>query len=271
MAKGYKHGAGGAGGAGAGLNFEVKAYATEVLLRADTPKENTIGVVTGTPITGWIFSATQPDAITEGLVWFLTGTDSAVEFNALKKNSVKVYPISAKQYVDGAWVDKTAKSYPGGEWVDWVTYLFNGGDTCDGITGGWTNSGYSYTGTVDGSSKTYTNVSPTIGETIKVSVGKEIKVAIAGTVNKIDLTDVKTIIVDIDSVVGQAFVRVCSTKAVNSDPKASLSLGSAVSGTTSKLDVSSLSGSYYIAIFTYGSTGASSGRSATIKKVWLEK
>ena len=116
MAKGFKHGAGG----GADLNFEVKAYATEALLLAATPKENTIGVVTGTPVAGYIFDATQPEAITEGLVWIFTGSSSSAEFNALKKNGIMVYPISAKQYVSGNWEKKTVKSYMNGEWVEWV-------------------------------------------------------------------------------------------------------------------------------------------------------
>lgn len=54
-----------------------------------------------------------------GQAWILTGASSQVAFNALKKNWLYVYPISAKQYVNGAWVDKTAKSYQGGKWVEW--------------------------------------------------------------------------------------------------------------------------------------------------------
>lgn len=56
----------------------------------------------------------------DGQVWFLTGTSSTASFNALKKNGIQVYPISAKQYINGAWVDKTAKSYQNGGWVDWI-------------------------------------------------------------------------------------------------------------------------------------------------------
>ena len=64
---------------------------------------------------------------TEGTLWIQSGASSPVAFNALKKNGITVYPISAKQYVSGAWVDKTAKSYQGGAWVDWITsvYLFS--------------------------------------------------------------------------------------------------------------------------------------------------
>ena len=63
----------------------------------------------------------------EGMVWFYTGASSTVKFNALKKNNITVYPLVAKQYVSGAWVDKTAKSYQNGAWVDWITYALRSG------------------------------------------------------------------------------------------------------------------------------------------------
>lgn len=125
------------GGGGTALNFRVLAYATEEELLASTPNENTIGIISGTPITGWIFSATEPSPAEAGMVWISIGTTSAVEFNALKKNGIRVYPISAKQYVGGAWVSKNAKSYQASEWADWVTHLYNRGDDCYEITTGY--------------------------------------------------------------------------------------------------------------------------------------
>lgn len=62
-----------------------------------------------------------------GTVWIKPGAFSSVEFNALKKNSIQVKPATVKQYVSGAWADKTAKSYQGGKWVDWW-----GGQLVDG-------------------------------------------------------------------------------------------------------------------------------------------
>ena len=117
-----------ASGGGGGLNFSVVGGLTQP---AD-PKENTIWVETNVDITSWIFSATEPEAPADGKdgpVWITSGTSSPVEFNALKKNGIQVYPLSAKQYVSGAWVDKTAKIYQGGEWVEWIptNYLFKAG------------------------------------------------------------------------------------------------------------------------------------------------
>lgn len=106
------------GGGGGGLNFSVVGGTSQPV----NPKENTIWVNTETEISGWVFSATEPESPLDGMVWILTGTSSKVEFNVLKKNYVQVYPISAKQYVSGAWVDVTAKSYQGSEWVDWIMW-----------------------------------------------------------------------------------------------------------------------------------------------------
>lgn len=110
---------------GAELNFEVVG-GTSV---PASPKENTIWVNTNTAITDWVFSATQPSA-KSGRVWISTGTSSPIEFNALKKNGIQVYPISAKQYVSGAWVDRTAKTYQGDKWENWDVILY---DVAQGI------------------------------------------------------------------------------------------------------------------------------------------
>lgn len=134
-------GTGNLGGGSGGLNFKVVGYATEAELLADTPKENTIGIITTNKITGWMFAAADPAEPVEGMVYITTGTDSDIAFNALKKNGIQVYPLSAKQYVSGAWVDVTAMSYQGGEWQNWVTYLYNEGDKCSDITGGWVKKG----------------------------------------------------------------------------------------------------------------------------------
>lgn len=109
MAKGFKHGAGGA----SPLNFKVVGGTSAPA----SPKENTIWVNTNTAIASWFFSATEPESPAEGMVWISTGKTSTAPFNALKKNNITVYPISAKQYVSGAWADKTAKIYQNGAWV----------------------------------------------------------------------------------------------------------------------------------------------------------
>lgn len=101
------------GGNGAALNFQVVANP-----QPDNPRENTIWVDTDVKIPSYDFSATQPTNPMEGMAWITTGVYSSAGFNALKKNGIQVYPMSAKQYISGAWVDKTAKSWQGGQWVN---------------------------------------------------------------------------------------------------------------------------------------------------------
>lgn len=128
MAKGFKHGSSG----GSALNFNVVGGTSA----PSNPKENTVWVDTDS-ITSWVFSATEPENLEDGMVWISTGTSSPAAFNVLKKNSVMVYPLFAKQYVNGAWVDVTAKCYQGGAWVEWIQYLYNAGNEYTDITGGW--------------------------------------------------------------------------------------------------------------------------------------
>lgn len=124
---------------GAGLNFDIVGNP-----QPTNPAYNTIWVDTDVEITGWDFSAAEPANPAEGMVWFSTGTESTVAFNALKENSVMVYPISAKQYSGGAWVSMTAKSYRNGAWEDWFVWngqLYQNGNEFTNETGGWYATG----------------------------------------------------------------------------------------------------------------------------------
>lgn len=122
-------------GGGGGLNFQVVGG----IIAPSNPRENTIWVNTATKITSWFFSATEPENLAEGMVWISVGTSSEVAFNALKKNGIEVYPISAKQYIDGELVSVETQSYQNGEWVEWIPAgaLYYNGDEREDVTGGW--------------------------------------------------------------------------------------------------------------------------------------
>ena len=127
--------------AGDGLNFEVVGGTTEPV----NPKENTIWVNTDVEITGYCFSATQPEDMTEGEVWILIGNSSIVKFNILKENDIQVYPISVKQYINSTLVDVTTKSYQNGKWIDWWNgELYRAGNEYESLTGGWQARGWKY-------------------------------------------------------------------------------------------------------------------------------
>lgn len=118
---------------GGGLNFKVVPGMTQ----PGTATENTIWVKTDR-INNYYFSATQPENMVDYDVWFPIDTSSPYTFSATKKNPVMVYPLSAKQYISGALVDKTTKSYQNGEWVDWwYGELYTFGNEWKSVTGGW--------------------------------------------------------------------------------------------------------------------------------------
>lgn len=234
------------GGGGGGLNFSVVGGTAQ----PENPKENTIWVNTETEISGWVFSATEPKSPVEGTVWISTGTSSTVEFNALKKDAIQVYPLSAKQYVNGAWVDVTTMSYQGGEWVGWITYLYNRGDECEHITGGWTyeelfgscsltkNSDSIYVVCTEGSSGSAISVYPTN----KIDLTSKSKLKLNFSSTRLNTTDTELRII---------------TEPYNGKVIARKVLGKTGTNITVELDVSSVSGKYYVEIYAtsyYGDT-----------------
>jgi hypothetical protein len=121
-------------GGGIGLSFKVVGGTSA----PSSPKENTIWVNTSTTITGWTFQHAGVVAY-EGRVWIDVGTSSTATFNASKKNVLMIYPVAVKQYINGAWVSKTAKIYKNGSWVEIAAsafYIFKSGTgLMNGITG----------------------------------------------------------------------------------------------------------------------------------------
>lgn len=239
-------GSGNLGGGSGGLNFKVVAYKTEGELLSSTPNENTIGVITTTPITALIFSPVKPQSLLDGGVWISTGTSSAVAFNAIKaKNkAILLYPISAMQYVDGTWSDVVAKSYQGDAWVAWWNgQLYENGNTYASVTGGYSvyGDGTTLTENADhlliksqGNSGVYTN-------------------------NPVDMTDYNTLTFDWTCVRGgidiQFQVRSDKSTGTSGWAAGTKIVGPDTKRQTTTLDISGLSGSYYVGIGRFTSGG----------------
>lgn len=246
MAKGYKHGG---GGSGASLNFEVVGG----VYSPSAPGENTIWVNTAEEITGWVISPVEPVA-GEGKVWITVGSGSDGGFNALKKNALMVYPIGAKQYIDGAWESKAAKIYQEGQWRGFsvqALYLYQPGDTCVDVTGGYVAEARKETTT-----GSYT-AAPAVEEAAAAFVIRPRKSASPGqyyggvvrTVNKIDCSGSKSLVFEgtvegVDAGSGKLCLwsEIGSVQSENRVRYVWLQSGS--EGLT--LDVSDLEGSYYV-------------------------
>lgn len=238
-------------GGGANLNFKVVGGTSQ----PSAPAENTIWVNTSTSITSWVFSATQPTSPAAGKVWFQTDTSSNAAFNALKKNNITVYPIACKQYVSGAWVEKDAKIYQSGAWVSWTYYLFNISDQCISVTGGWE----AYVNGVLYNDEGYVGLR---------STGSSV-VAAVGTKNPIDLTNFKTLKGFACKVYNGAKELIGVTKTKEAIFAAYISPVYSASGAFSEfsVDVSELSGEYYVTLSSSASGDRAYNRAS---QIWLE-
>lgn len=230
---------------GMALNFKIDAYRTKKILMADSPKRNTIGVVTGNnDITSYIFSPSEPAVPTPGMVWIATGSSSPGTFNAIKKNVVQVSPLYAKQYIGGKWAEVEAMSYIDGVWLDWFKYLYNKGDKCEELTGGW--KAYPYK--TSGSGSTASTPSVTEGSsTIKLSIG-DLKAGALFTEKTIDLTDISSLSINVVGVSDSkdtGFLLITKSKKNNYTRDAGVKITDTGLVT---LDVSDYKGPYYVAV-----------------------
>lgn len=116
----------GFGGGGTALNYKVVRFDPGAEL-PESAKANTIAVFTNVEISSHIFSATEPEAPEDGMVWFTSGKDSVHAFNALKENCLMVYPLYANQYISGAWAHVDAEIYQDG-WNGLLTDVVFFGD-----------------------------------------------------------------------------------------------------------------------------------------------
>lgn len=248
----------GNGGGGAGLNFKVVGGTT----MPANPSGNTIWVNTSTTITSYVFRPTQPTG-SAGMVWIRTGTTNDVSFNALKKNSVIIFPQGAMQYVSGAWTYKTTKIYQSGAWKDLARagYLYYDGYQCVSTTGGWTGSGYSANGV--------SAVAATFNANNMYFAGGNSNISVAGTVKAVSLSNYTRIGIKgkVSSVYNNAHgleLVVSSNK--NTDNQSAVLKLNTVGAFTKYLNISSLAGNYYVSVRA-ASNPACEG---TVTEVWME-
>lgn len=233
-----------------------------------SPKENTIWVNTSTAITGWYIGNVFQGNLANGAVWIQIDTDSPVFFNALRKNSFMIYPISPKQYIDGAWVDKETKIYQNSKWVDlWNNYLYTTGNEWSSITGGWIAQGLKFSSDTAATAPSLTKNSTYLRATLGKS-GSSGNGGVVRPTNAIDLTKYSTVSFDIEysrGVVYNNIVLIVYKPSVtyldysyrNATVYYAPSSTSA-SRTTYNLNVSTLSGEYMVGVYLYNGADSNS-------------
>ena len=260
---------------GAALNFQVVGGTTE----PESPAENTIWVNTDQAITSWVFSHNQPESPSEGMVWIVNGVSGISEFDAVSDVSLIVQVAGVKQYVNGAWEMKTVKVYQNGAWYSLSIYLVKNGIDNTEKTGGWdTGVGWGYNSDV---------VSPTItfdDGIMKVTYPTNDDLQFGGisTKNPIDLTNYNTLEMLLSSAQatgssypsqgGVSALYMCLGKDTNSKvATAAIAVKESVTNKVASINISDLTGLYYIGIFEATYVGLPANVYADIVNVELKE
>lgn len=152
-----------------------------------------------------------------------------------------------------------------------IVYLYNYGTLCDLITGGWDNE-FKVANT-----RQYTTVKPIFNDnniTLNLTENKGIECVI-GTTNKIDITNYSKVCINYQYTKNPAFSRplcIFSDKSAFPSSYVAQITNSGWKNGVSSIDVSSLTGSYYIGSGIWNAYSAAGVETAiTIYQVWLEK
>lgn len=261
MAKAFLYGNGG----GAGLNFKLKAYATEAALLADSPADGTVGVVTSIAITEYAMQADNSFSLAAGGVGINLGNASPAAFNALKKNKLMAYPIACHQTDGSSWLAKTCYVRIAGAWASLRNWLYNNGANNDVLIGGWTNqSNGTFTKNADNMFLYGANdagASIVHGTALDLTTASVLKVKFSNTYTYSSSNCYCRMLVNSTQISGQAaystgaaYVKIAD-KTANTDAVASL-------------NVSALTGTYYVHFGIAASTSCS--MSMYIKELWTE-
>jgi hypothetical protein len=219
-----------------------------------------IGVQSGVSTDGLVFRPqlergdTRTDFVrgtATGQVWISTGSSSIVAFNALKENGIRVFPLSAKQCVDGVWEGVPVQTYQGGEWTEWYDgELYSYGNEYEDLTGGWALSTEHSTPT---HSDTLTKNADSMTFETHFVAGESYAGGFLRTNKKISLSGINFLILTVRSVSfdDAQYPFILCVKSGDNAKKEGIVASAALAPSgeqTFTLDVSALSDSYFIGI-----------------------
>lgn len=217
----------------------------------------------GTTTTYSNLRITEKDrAFNPGHIWFSAGNSSLIEFNALKKNAVMVYPTAAKQYVSGAWSDIESYVYVEGVWkvMDDTFWLYKDGTEFPTRTG----------------DLVYVKIPDSNGNNGEPTVTRNSdNLVITGAqyggarfyAKKINLTDFNKLCFEgtmNTNLYDSLRLKLGVWTSTTGNPVAS-KIGQHINGTTLEISVANLSGEHYVGFWIMDTSSK-----ITVKKLWLE-
>lgn len=251
----FNYGKGGTGSAA----LNITAYSTVGSLPASAD-EGAVAIITSTAINDVYVSADEPGSPSSGDIWLWLGHNQLVDIDI--GSNILLPPKAAFQYSGSAWEYKESYVYSSSAWVEVTLYVYDTGDfyLADSY------SGVSY----GGNNWSAVSVSLESGFIKYLCTGTGDREQRYGwTTTLVDLTDVDTVRINystagaIDTLTFKISTTRTNTAVVSSN-------GTYGASHTKDLDVSSLSGEYYIGLYGGRSTtGSANVDSITITSILL--
>lgn len=249
---------------GSELNFSFVSGTTQ----PSNPTENTIWFKTSTNVTSVKLLSQITDSGSTGniIITFeaIDAFDTTDKTFMLLDNQISGYNtqiiiqlLKCYQYLNNNWQLIDSYIYKNNAWIAYsevILYLFNNGETYINTTGGWTGSG-------------------SVGTTLSVVSGASGPVWLSyqylKTINAIDMSSYSTIHILVSNYYDKGTIGISTTDDI-STYDTSVSVGSAKEYT---IDVSSLTGNYYVKIQSIGrqnNTNYYQSIGFKVSRIWIE-
>lgn len=240
-------------GTGSRLNLSVNAYSSADYMPINA-NEGSIAVITDVKLANYVISDVEPSNKITGTVWINT-CGGSVAYPVDKKGIMTLFPAKCNVYNGSRWVSCDAFLYKYGNWSQFAlkTYIFfDNGDLCENLTGGWTKEGFR-------DSHSFGTSAVIANGQLQCTTDSNFRSAILGTVNAVDLTGIDTIYFEIAECQSNSYAIVGVTKspdACECNPVEPSEAGVNAEPTKNgasivELDVSMLSGKYYIYVLSW--------------------
>lgn len=257
------------------MNFSIKNYSSINSLLADTScGENTIGVVTSTPINRIEFLPIEPRWIPQtGDIWIQTGDYSNVAFASILINNITLNPmcpLNVKQYLNGNWTTLESRSYIGNVWIPWTYHIYKNGDLYESITGGWTTASKAWTSSSSGTTGGC-GISNSIanGTLTMYRANGSYNVGMTYMVKPIDLTKHRTLKYK-GTYSGSHIIDLCIWSGIGTYIDSNLIQTRSVLGVSEQtIDISSFKGNYYIG-FRFNTGNKAGTQYVYVNELYLE-
>lgn len=236
-------------GSGGGVNIRVVGGTT----KPSTGRYGMIWVNMATAQPAYKISPVEPQDPTDGMVWVVTGAGNKL-LCADKKGLLEIALIGCKVYSESTW--KLVEAWLFADvWIkfgDTILYLYIKGDLCEADSGGWEPLDYSNDAhsSIRRSAPEFTNGETSCTVSLTGAGENYIRQGSVFSGKKIDVTDYTTLVMNVATLpnFGTYTIGLTDEKAHPYTFIASVKFTKSTADKLISVDISSLTGEYYVAL-----------------------